>query len=107
MKGTNNVNGLTLSIFPDPRTGGKISKVGKMNIIFRIGPYKSTFLGGGPKGYVKYPNLFTPYLHHFQMGNARNIFFVTHATFYFICHIVCISLEQMFAIFLKIKNIKD
>ena len=28
-----------------------------MNDILRIGPYNSTFLGGGPKGYVKNPNI--------------------------------------------------
>ena len=31
-----------------------------MNIILRIGPYNSMFLGDGPIGYVKNPNLFTP-----------------------------------------------
>merc|ERR1712055_1214549 len=51
---------LTFSTFFRPRKGGKTSKFSKMNIILRIGPYKSTFVGGGPKGYVKNPNLFTP-----------------------------------------------
>ena len=65
------------------------------------------FLGGGPKVYVKHPILFTSYLHPFQTGNTRNVFSVAHATFYFICYIVCITLKQMFVIFLKIQNIKD
>ena len=53
------------TIFRPPRTGGKTSKFFKMNITLRIGPYKSIFLGGGPKGYVRYSNLLTPYLNHF------------------------------------------
>merc|ERR1711874_394977 len=62
--------------FRTPRAGGGTSEFCRINVGLRIGPCSGVFLGGGPKGYVKIPNLFTPLVLCLEK-NSKNCRLVT------------------------------